>query len=126
MAPHASILLLAALCVGSAYSLQCYTCTEQTSNSNCKTATTCPSGNGYCQTAVGTASANGITATVISKTCEASCTPATVTVSGAVGTVTCCTTDLCNVSGAISIKSGYAAIVLVMGIILMFFSDSLL
>ncbi|XP_077346658.1 lymphocyte antigen 6E-like [Lithobates pipiens] len=126
MAAHTYILLLAAICVGAAYSLQCYTCSYETSNSNCKTGTTCPSGSGYCQTDLVTASAAGISVTVISKNCSSSCTPSSSSVATASTSTACCTTDLCNVSGAISIKSGYAAIVLVMGIILMFFSDSLL
>ncbi|XP_040208071.1 lymphocyte antigen 6E-like [Rana temporaria] len=126
MAAHTYILLLAALCVGAAYSLQCYTCSYELSNSNCKTATTCPSGSGYCQTDLVTASAAGSSVTVITKNCTATCTPSSSTIATASISTACCTTDLCNVSAAISIKSSYAAIFLVMGTILMFFSDSLL
>ncbi|XP_077346659.1 lymphocyte antigen 6E-like [Lithobates pipiens] len=124
MAPHASILLLAALFVGSAYSLTCYTCDRQSSYSNCKSAATCLHENSYCQTTVINGSADGVAVTQITKGCVDNCVPSTTIVGGDSYIVTCCTTDLCNVSGAISIKSGYAAIVLVMGIILMFFSDS--
>ncbi|XP_077350017.1 lymphocyte antigen 6E-like [Lithobates pipiens] len=124
MAPHARILLLAALFVGSAYSLTCYTCDRQSSYSNCKSAATCPNEHGYCQAAVQNSSANGVAVTLITKGCVEECVPFTSILGGDSFIVTCCTTDLCNISGAISIKSGYAAIVLVMGIILMFFSDS--
>ncbi|XP_040208075.1 lymphocyte antigen 6E-like [Rana temporaria] len=126
MAAHTSILLLAALCVGAAHSLQCYTCSYELSNSNCKTATNCSSGSGYCETALVTASAAGISVTAITKNCTETCTPSSSSIATASISTACCTSDLCNLSGAISIKSSYSAIFLVMGTILMFFSDSLL
>ncbi|PIO22776.1 hypothetical protein AB205_0145240 [Aquarana catesbeiana] len=88
------------------------------------TATNCTSGSNYCETELVTASAAGITVTVINKNCTAKCTPYSGSIASASTSTACCTTDLCNLSGAISIKSSYAAIVLVVGIILMFFSDS--
>ncbi|XP_018430601.1 PREDICTED: lymphocyte antigen 6E-like [Nanorana parkeri] len=126
MAAYASILLLAALCIGTAYSLQCYTCSLQSSNSNCQTATNCASGEIQCETIVGSASAGGYSATVITKSCSSSCTPSTYGTSGASASTSCCSTDLCNTSGAISIKSTYSAIFLVLGTIAMLFSSSLL
>ncbi|XP_040208067.1 lymphocyte antigen 6E-like [Rana temporaria] len=127
MAPYASFLLLAALCIGTAHSLQCYTCVAATSNSNCKTATTCSATQGYCETIVGSATFLGVTATSITKSCAATCTATGGSALGMASAYTsCCTSDLCNVSGANSIKSGSAAIFLVMGTILMLISSSLI
>ncbi|XP_077346656.1 lymphocyte antigen 6E-like [Lithobates pipiens] len=127
MAAYASILLLAALCIGTAWSLQCYTCTAATSNSNCQTETNCSSTDTYCQTIVATASAYGVSATSISKSCEASCTASSGSALGvASASTTCCNTDLCNTSGAISIKSSYSIIVLVVGTLVMLISGSVL
>ncbi|XP_077346655.1 lymphocyte antigen 6E-like [Lithobates pipiens] len=127
MAAQASILLLAALCIGTAYSLSCYTCTAATSNSNCQTATTCPASATYCETIVGSATLLGVSATSITKSCAASCTASSGSALGvASASTTCCTTDLCNISGAISIKSSYSVIVLVMGTLVMLISSSFL
>ncbi|PIO25117.1 Lymphocyte antigen 6E [Aquarana catesbeiana] len=127
MAAQASILLLAALCIGTAYSLQCYTCVSATSNSNCMTPTTCLSTEGYCETSVGTATLLGVTATSITKSCAASCTASSGSVLGVgSGSTSCCTTDLCNTSGANSIKSSYSIIVLVVGTLVMVIGSSLL
>ncbi|XP_040208068.1 lymphocyte antigen 6E-like isoform X1 [Rana temporaria] len=126
MAAYASILLLAALCIGTAYSLQCYTCVAATSNSNCKTATNCTSGLTYCETDVASVSVAGISTTSITKFCSASCTATSLNAYVGSTSTSCCTTDLCNTSGANSIKSSYAAIFLVMGTLVMFMSGSLL
>ncbi|XP_018430602.1 PREDICTED: prostate stem cell antigen-like [Nanorana parkeri] len=126
MAAYASILLLAALCIGTAYSLQCYTCTAASSNSNCQTATNCTSGLNYCETDVASASAVGISVTTITKFCTSSCTPTSTSYYVGSTSTSCCSTDLCNTSGAISIKSTYSAIFLVLGTIAMLFSSSLL
>ncbi|XP_077346657.1 lymphocyte antigen 6E-like [Lithobates pipiens] len=127
MATYASILLLAALCIGTAWSLQCYTCTAATSNSNCQTATNCSSTDIYCQTIVGSVSAFGVSATSITKSCVVSCTATSGSALGvASASTTCCNTDLCNISGAISIKSSYSVIVLVVGTLVMLISGSFL
>ncbi|XP_072269360.1 ly6/PLAUR domain-containing protein 2-like [Pyxicephalus adspersus] len=126
MAAYTSILLLAALCMGTAYSLECYTCANIASSSNCNTKTNCTSGWNYCRTDVTSASV-GISVTTITKTCALSCTASTASVPG-VGSVStsCCSTDLCNSSGANSIKSSYSAIFLLLGTIVMLISGSLL
>ncbi|XP_073532946.1 lymphocyte antigen 6E-like [Phyllobates terribilis] len=126
MAAHTSLLVVIALCVAAVYSLNCYTCSLQTSNNNCKTSTTCGSGAAYCQTIVGSASSGGISTTVISKTCETTCTAGSYSVSGATATTSCCSTDLCNVSGGTSIKSSYVAIILALGSLLTILKSSVL
>ncbi|XP_073485527.1 lymphocyte antigen 6E-like [Aquarana catesbeiana] len=126
MAAYASILLLAALCIGTAYSLQCYTCVSATSNSNCQTVTNCSSGLNFCQTTLASVSAFGLSTTSITKNCAASCTASGGSFVVGSTSVSCCSTDLCNTSGAISIKSSYSVIVLVVGTLVMLISGSLL
>ncbi|XP_072269359.1 lymphocyte antigen 6E-like [Pyxicephalus adspersus] len=126
MAAYTSILLLAALCIGTAYSLQCYTCLGESSNNNCKTPTNCSSGYNYCQTDVSTASAVGITVTSITKQCALSCTATNTNIYVGSVSTSCCSTDLCNTSGANSIKSSFSAIFLLLGTIVMLISGSLL
>ncbi|KAM4029592.1 lymphocyte antigen 6E-like [Anomaloglossus baeobatrachus] len=126
MAAHTSLLLVIALCVATVYSLNCYTCSLQTSNANCQTSTPCGSGVGYCQTIVGSASSGGVSATVISKTCASACTAGTYSLSGATATTSCCTTDLCNTSAGASIKSSSAAIILALGALLTILKSSVL
>ncbi|CAH2286118.1 Hypothetical predicted protein [Pelobates cultripes] len=47
-----AIFLLTALCTGTGFALQCYTCTDQASNTNCMTATNCTAASTYCKTSV--------------------------------------------------------------------------
>ncbi|XP_040208073.1 lymphocyte antigen 6E-like [Rana temporaria] len=126
MAAYASFLLLAALCIGTAHSLQCYTCITATSNSNCNTATNCSATQGNCETIVASVSVLGFSTTSITKSCAASCTPTGGSFVVGSTSVSCCSTDLCNTSGAISIKSSYPAIFLAVGTLVMFISGSLL
>ncbi|XP_073488749.1 lymphocyte antigen 6E-like isoform X2 [Aquarana catesbeiana] len=127
MVAQASILLLAALCIGAAYSLQCYTCVSATSNSDCMTATNCTSELNYCQTVIASVSAFGVTGTTITKSCAPTCTSTNGSALGvASGYTSCCATDLCNTSGANSIKSSYSVIVLVVGTLVMVIGSSLL
>ncbi|XP_040288798.1 ly6/PLAUR domain-containing protein 2-like [Bufo bufo] len=124
MAAYTSLLLVIALCAATVYSLRCYTCELESSNSNCLTETNCTSSATSCLTSVGSGSAGGVSATAIIKRCAVSCTPLTTTISGVTATVTCCSTDLCNYST--SIKSSYAAIILALGSILTVLKSSVL
>ncbi|XP_077346660.1 ly6/PLAUR domain-containing protein 2-like [Lithobates pipiens] len=125
MAAQASALLLAAFCIGTADSLQCYTCTVATRNSNnnnnCKTTTACPFLYNYCQTSL-VKSLFGTTA--MTKSCSFSCMESNVNSIGGSTSVSCCSSDLCN--GGISIRSSYSTIFLVMGTVVMLFSHTLL
>ncbi|XP_075067565.1 lymphocyte antigen 6E-like [Mixophyes fleayi] len=114
-----SVLLLIALCVGTAVSLQCYTCAGQSSNANCQTASTCTGGETYCETTVGSAGISGYSVTSISKSCSLSCTPVNSGISVVSASVSCCTTDLCNTSGGTNIKYSFTAIILALGFILL-------
>ncbi|KAM4689305.1 lymphocyte antigen 6E-like [Discoglossus pictus] len=114
-----AILLVSALCIGTAYSLSCYTCVGQSSNANCNTVTNCSALlNNYCMTSVSSAGLAGISVTSITKTCAASCTATSGSYVVASASVSCCSTDLCNTSGAISVKSSYAMLALSVGLLL--------
>ncbi|XP_075437591.1 lymphocyte antigen 6E-like [Ascaphus truei] len=118
MATWQAILLVTALCIGTGYSLSCYTCTSQSSNANCMTATNCTASDTSCMTSVVGAGVAGVSFSSITKTCTSSCTPSNFGFSVASTSVTCCSTDLCNISGATSVKTSYAALALSMGLIL--------
>ncbi|XP_041422621.1 ly6/PLAUR domain-containing protein 2-like [Xenopus laevis] len=115
-------LLVAALCIGTAVSLQCYTCASVTSNANCMTTTNCSSNNTYCQTSV--ASALGLS--VINKTCSSSCTSASASFAGFSSSVSCCSSDLCNVSGSSAVKYSFPALGLSLGFLLVLLRSSAL
>ncbi|XP_063306307.1 lymphocyte antigen 6E-like [Pelobates fuscus] len=121
------IVVLTTLCIGTAMSLQCYTCTGQTSNANCITTTTnCTTGQTYCMTTSASAGVGGVSFASITKTCAAACTAVSAGSSSLVsGSVSCCNTDLCNTSGATSIKSGVTILALTAGLILALLKNSL-
>ncbi|XP_075128038.1 lymphocyte antigen 6E-like [Leptodactylus fuscus] len=113
--------------VSAAYSLTCYTCMTQSSNSDCLiTQTPCGSGEGYCRTSVALVSWAGISSASITKTCAAACQESSSSFIGASASVSCCSTDLCNISGGASIKSSYAAILLALGSILIILKSSVM
>ncbi|XP_040289624.1 ly6/PLAUR domain-containing protein 2-like [Bufo bufo] len=156
MAAYKSLLLVIALCAATVYSLRCYTCELQSSNSKCLTETNCTSNATSCLTSVASGSVGGVSATNITKQCAVSCNPSTNTTTGGTTTVTCCSTDLCNYSTSInststnstspspntstksstststkssnstSTKSSYAAIILALGSILTILKSSVL
>ncbi|XP_077346652.1 lymphocyte antigen 6E-like [Lithobates pipiens] len=110
MAAYTSVLLLVALCIASAVSLKCYTCESQASNANCTTVTTCPASQSFCLTTVaGFAGYN-----VITKNCNATCQAVDFSFFIS-GKTSCCSTDLCNASGASSIQSKYIVLAVALG-----------
>ncbi|XP_069815883.1 lymphocyte antigen 6E-like [Dendropsophus ebraccatus] len=122
MAAYTSLLLVIAVCATAAFSLRCYTCETQTSNSNCLTATTCTSTAAYCMTSV----ISDSKITYVTKRCQDVCQSLTGTVNGVTSSTTCCSSDLCNTSGGISIKSSYTAIILALGSVLIILKSSVL
>uniref|UniRef100_A0A6I8R478 UPAR/Ly6 domain-containing protein n=1 Tax=Xenopus tropicalis TaxID=8364 RepID=A0A6I8R478_XENTR len=78
----------------SAVPLQCYTCASATSNTDCRTLTKCHSTDSYCQTVVSTVSGKS----VITKSCAPSCTPGINSTAGVTDTVSCCSSNLCNMN----------------------------
>ncbi|KAE8599833.1 hypothetical protein XENTR_v10017349 [Xenopus tropicalis] len=117
-------LLLAALCIGTAAPLQCYTCPVVISNANCLTPTNCSESDTSCMTSV--VSIYDIPLTLINKICTSSCTPSDRKIDGSKNTVSCCNTDLCNVSAAPGVKYSYPALGLSLGFLLVLLRGSAL
>ncbi|OCT77248.1 lymphocyte antigen 6E [Xenopus laevis] len=113
-------LLVAALCIGTAQSLQCYTCLVATSNANCMTPTNCSSTDTSCMTVA--SSAFGLTA--IMKSCKSSCSPANTNLTLVTSSVSCCSSDLCNVSGSSAVKYSFPALGLSLGFLLVLLRSS--
>uniref|UniRef100_A0A8C3I475 Prostate stem cell antigen n=1 Tax=Chrysemys picta bellii TaxID=8478 RepID=A0A8C3I475_CHRPI len=86
-------------------SLKCYTCKTQLSNSKCQTAVTCANNSQACKTDV--INVVGLFS-VINKECAASCESSFQDFTVGKQNVSCCSTDLCNRSGAGSVGSSYA------------------
>ncbi|XP_040208081.1 lymphocyte antigen 6E-like [Rana temporaria] len=110
MAAYTSLLVLMVLCIASAVSLKCYTCLLEPSNANCTTVATCDENKSFCLTTIAGLAGNNL----ISKTCNANCQESSfnflITAKSS-----CCSTDLCNISGASSIKSKYNVIAVALG-----------
>ncbi|NXE77682.1 PSCA protein, partial [Cochlearius cochlearius] len=84
-------------------SLQCYSCMSQLSNSNCQTEVLCKEGE-TCKTDV----IRVVRAfNIISKGCDSSCKPLYQDFSVANRNISCCSSDLCNVNAAGSVKYSY-------------------
>ncbi|CAN2390245.1 ly6 plaur, partial [Pristimantis euphronides] len=98
-------------------SLRCYTCGSQLANDNCLTVTRCPNDTGYCETVMASVSVGGAWGIGITKRCAPYCIP-TKSSDRSTSSVSCCSTDLCNVSGGASVRSSCAAILLELGSIL--------
>ncbi|XP_059335152.1 prostate stem cell antigen-like [Ammospiza nelsoni] len=97
------LLLGALLCVDSASSLQCYSCTSQLSNSKCQTVKTCGENN-MCKTDV--IRVVGLFS-IISKGCDSSCDPSYQDFNVGNRNISCCSSDLCNANAAGSVRSSY-------------------
>ncbi|XP_069478256.1 lymphocyte antigen 6E-like [Ambystoma mexicanum] len=96
-----------------AHTLRCYTCTSQTNNSQCMTATNCTSGETNCKTDV----INYAVGKSITKACASSCTVTNVGAGGIGYKTECCSTDLCNTSGATGVKISYVVLAATVGFI---------
>ncbi|NXI02193.1 PSCA protein, partial [Pachycephala philippinensis] len=84
-------------------SLQCYTCTSQLSNSNCMKTMDCGEKD-VCKTDV--IRVVGLFS-IISKGCDSSCDPSFQDFNVGNRNISCCSTDLCNVNAAGSVRSSY-------------------
>ncbi|XP_073488743.1 lymphocyte antigen 6E-like [Aquarana catesbeiana] len=115
MASTKGLLVFIALCVGSALSLQCYTCTSQSSNTNCKTPTNCSATDTNCMTSIVAGGLGSISGASITKTCTAVCAATGFNAVVVSTSVSCCATDLCNTSGASSIKFTYTILAVALG-----------
>ncbi|NXW06262.1 PSCA protein, partial [Fregetta grallaria] len=84
-------------------SLECYSCTSQLSNSNCQTKVECKDTE-TCKTDV--IRVVGLF-NIISKGCDSSCTPFNQDFSVGNRNISCCSSNLCNVNAAGSVRYSY-------------------
>ncbi|NXF41521.1 PSCA protein, partial [Nyctibius bracteatus] len=84
-------------------SLQCYSCKSQLSNSNCKMKVDCET-NETCKTDV--IRIIGFL-NIISKDCDSSCKPSYEDFSVGYRNISCCSSNLCNVNAAGSVRYSY-------------------
>ncbi|XP_053569193.1 lymphocyte antigen 6E-like [Bombina bombina] len=83
------------------------------------TAVNCTAGiDSYCKTSVAAAGIGSLSIASITKVCAAVCTPSSLSLSVASTSVSCCNTDLCNTSGASSVKSSSTILALSVGLFL--------
>ncbi|XP_039377607.1 lymphocyte antigen 6E-like [Mauremys reevesii] len=101
-------LLVAVLCVEQAHSLVCFTCKDASSNWDCLASTTCASDENYCVTKYVGAGIGGHSGQSISKGCASVCPSGGVNIGIAAASVSCCSSILCNTSGASSVKVSYS------------------
>ncbi|KAJ1194658.1 hypothetical protein NDU88_003945 [Pleurodeles waltl] len=85
-------LVAAALCLGLAHSLQCYSCTAAINDRNCMTVETCPDTQNYCETIA----AEVVSIKLVTKRCASSCVNGNQNLIVANTTEDCCASDLCN------------------------------
>ncbi|XP_072269302.1 ly6/PLAUR domain-containing protein 2-like [Pyxicephalus adspersus] len=109
MAAYTSVLVLLALCMASAYSLKCYTCEIGTQNDCMKTAI-CSANQTFCRVVV----TNVGDFSYIKKDCVSECKNRIFSFFFR-GEASCCTTDLCNVSGATSMQATYTILAVALG-----------
>ncbi|KFP87794.1 Prostate stem cell antigen, partial [Acanthisitta chloris] len=85
-------------------SLQCYSCNSQLSNSNCLTKKLDCGADATCKTDV--IRVVGLFS-IISKGCDSSCASSYQDFNVGNRNISCCSTDLCNVNAAGSVRSSY-------------------
>ncbi|XP_053875316.1 lymphocyte antigen 6E-like [Malaclemys terrapin pileata] len=103
-------LLVAVLCVEQAHSLVCFTCKDASSNWECLGSTICPSDENYCVTTYLGAGIGGHSKQSISKGCASICPSGGINIGIAAASVSCCSSFLCNISGATSVKVSYSVL----------------
>ncbi|XP_030046087.1 lymphocyte antigen 6E-like [Microcaecilia unicolor] len=108
-------LLALALCLHTAHSLKCYSCTVE-KNSDCKDYQECSPSEKYCQTGIYEYDSN----IAIIKTCTDTCFPFSSQAGSARASVSCCQTDLCDHSrgrSAASVRISNLALVISVGFV---------
>ncbi|XP_032078234.1 lymphocyte antigen 6E-like [Thamnophis elegans] len=113
--------LLAVVCTEKVYSLACYYCENEPSNWNCMTMKKCSERDKYCTTIKTVRQGRHGEADdySISKRCVPTCDENYIDSGSSSVATKCCTSSLCNISGAASVKLNN--MVLVLGILGSFF-----
>ncbi|XP_054023309.1 lymphocyte antigen 6E [Dryobates pubescens] len=106
------VVLVLALCTGFAFSLTCFTCKDATSNIHCLSITTCAENEKYCLTSYSTTGYGNNHNQRITKKCSAYCPTVDLNIGIAGIATSCCESNLCNISGAASVKTSYTVIAL--------------
>ncbi|XP_071409847.1 lymphocyte antigen 6E-like [Pithys albifrons albifrons] len=105
-------LLAAVLCAQPASSLFCYICENEHSNWNCLKSYKCDDHEHFCTTTYSSAGLGKDVGHRITKKCSAECPETNVNFGVAAFSTKCCTTSFCNFSGATSVKTSYAVMLL--------------
>ncbi|XP_044309274.1 lymphocyte antigen 6E-like [Varanus komodoensis] len=100
-----AIVLASCLCVQRAFSLVCWSCEGAESNWGCWRWQICSNSDNYCATTYIGASLGGYSKQSISKGCVPICPASGVNIGIMAASVNCCSSFLCNISGASSVKS---------------------
>ncbi|NXX40306.1 LY6E protein, partial [Tricholaema leucomelas] len=95
-------------------SLTCFSCKDATSNIQCFSMTTCADHEKFCLTSYSTTGYGKCKDRkhLIDKKCSAYCPTVDLNIGIASIATSCCETNLCNVSGASSVKTSYSMIAL--------------
>ncbi|NWJ04371.1 PSCA protein, partial [Crypturellus undulatus] len=101
-------------------SFKCYSCTAQVSNANCKTPVDCKDSE-MCKTDV-----IGIMKlfNVITKSCASSCEASYQDLTVGSRNISCCSSDLCNVNAASSMRGSYGMAAAISGSVLWTFLNN--
>ncbi|KAJ7417697.1 Lymphocyte antigen 6E [Pitangus sulphuratus] len=105
-------LLAAVLCAQPASSLFCYTCENEHSNWNCLKTYKCEDHEKFCTTTYSSAGIGKDVGHRITKKCSVDCPETNVNFGLAAFSTKCCSTSLCNFSGANSVRTSYAVMLL--------------
>ncbi|NWV68135.1 LY6E protein, partial [Malurus elegans] len=95
-----------------ASSLFCYTCENEHSNWNCLKTYKCDDNEKYCTTTYSTAGIGKEMGHRITKKCSVDCPETNVNFGVASYSTKCCSTSLCNFSGANSVRISYSLMLL--------------
>ncbi|KAK9402910.1 lymphocyte-antigen-6E-like [Crotalus adamanteus] len=111
-APLAILLLTSCLCLDGVYSLVCWSCDGVESNWGCWRMQVCSDEDNYCATTYTGAGIGGYSSQSISKGCVPVCPEVGVNIGIAAMSIHCCSSFLCNISGANSIRINHLLLAL--------------
>ncbi|XP_054841916.1 lymphocyte antigen 6E-like [Eublepharis macularius] len=103
-------LLAVLLCMERVSSLKCYVCDNVESNRNCLNKKTCNETDNYCVTSYLGGRVGENHKQSISKYCSPDCPEGRMNLGHMAFSVDCCNTHLCNVSGAMGVKSSFTVL----------------